>query len=470
MARVYDIDKEKLTASLKVYDMEVRDDISVHIDSEEHRIWFEGISSIKKPWVENAFYRDLFGEIITNENDLAFIGEIIDIRNEIAKQITEGIEHNIEAYRNTIEQIDNDSNVAKPMGYAKYTHKESTTNPLSTAIQDFQKVVASYLNNENISRYSWGTETLADFVKGCVRMDDEVAVSVNDLAFDVSVSFEMDGEKYLKTEKGMTDREIAKEIVGNADYFLIQDEYIQGADTLYDLAIGIIKHDETVKQIEGAKDNLAVAFVKANGDKDKLLADDDLYFEWFKDTFGHSFGKEGYDDEAMLNHRFAQMVEDGRVLLEKVFSIENIAEIKAPSVITAYSMTLFDKANEIKELIDNCAIRSDEKGRPNIIEIWSDINDRGDNMGNIRIVNGGEAIKLSYKEQECIGAYYNDHIFQKNLGEWKTATEVFDTDGMKKPLYDIFSHLLQPSEFNPRLADDEVKNQNRNKGNTAPKR
>lgn len=145
-------------------------------------------------------------------------------------------------------------------------------------------------------------------------------------------------------------------------------------------------------------------------------------------------------------------------------------EINMPSKINGYTMQLMSKAMEIKDLIDNCVIRSDEKGRLNVIEIWSDVNDRGEDMGNIRIINGGEAIKMSYRGWECTGAYYNDHIFQKNLGEWKSATDVFDTDGMKKPLYDIYSHLLQASEFNPCLAEAEAKKQNRNRGNTAPKR
>ena len=557
MDRVYDIDKEKLNASLNElyshipWDNIVWDNISVrvHIDSEEHKVWFEGISSNVKSWVENAFYNDLFGEKITDENDLTFIGEIIDTKNEIAKQITEGIEHNIATCRKTIEQIDNDSNLYRPLGFAKSSpsNAEKATNPLSTAIQDFQKAVASYLNNENISRYSWGLETLANYVKDCVRVNNKVAVSVNDLNFNVGVSFDMDGTVYLKKEEGMTDREIAEKMVRRADYFITDNEYIQGADTLYELALDVIKYDEIVKQIEGAKDSLAITFVKASGDKDKLLADNDLYFEWFKDTFGHSFGKDnGYDDEAMLNHRFAQMVESGRISAEKVFGAEineaeeirtydyyecglddkvvvvfdssttehevsliprkqfeyyretcleqakyessgitikynkddvtaeveeakpNIAEIKAPSVINPYSMTLMDKANEIKELIDNCTIRSEEKGRPTKIEVWSDISDRGDNVGSIKIVNGGEAIKLSYNGQNCTGAKYNDHIFHH--GEWKYATDVYDNGAMKNVLHDIYSHLNQASEFNPTLDDPETKNQNRNKGNTTPKR
>lgn len=532
MDRVYKINREDLPWSSD-------GDKSVHIDSEERKIWFEGFSPMKneKPYVENIFYDVLFKKIVTDENDLAFIGEIIDIKNEIAKQMNEGVEHSILTYRKTIEHINDD------------LKDSNATNPLSTAIQDFQKAVANYLNNENISRYSWGTGILANFVEDCVRVDNKVAVSINDLNFNVIISFDMDGTVYLKKEEGMTDREIAEKMVKRADYFLTNDEYIQGNDTLYEFALDVMKYDEIAKQIESAKDSLAIAFVKANGDKDKLLADNHLYFEWFKDTFGHSFSKDnGYDDEAMLNHRFAQMVESGRVNAEKIFGAEieetgeirtydyyecglddkvvvvfdssttehevsliprkhfeyaretclkqaenegngitikydkvadnvtakdeevkpNIAEIKAPSVINPYSMTLISKANEIKELIDNCVIRSEEKGRPTNIEVWSDINDRGDDVGSIKIVNGGEAIKLSYNGQNCTGAKYNDHIFQH--GEWKYATEVYDNGAMKNVLHDIYSHLNQASEFNPTLDDPEAKNQNRNKGNTTPKR
>lgn len=117
-----------------------------------------------------------------------------------------------------------------------------------------------------------------------------------------------------------------------------------------------------------------------------------------------------------------------------------------------YTMSLQNKAGEIKTLIDEneANIRYPDKD-PNItIEVWSDVGDRGNDYGVIRIVNGGEALKLKYNENDCTGCDYCAKIFHH--GDWRNVVDVYREDTMKTVLKDVFETSIDRSDrFNPNL-------------------
>lgn len=178
--------------------------------------------------------------------------------------------------------------------------------------------------------------------------------------------------------------------------------------------------------------------------------------------------KQAEDEVEIPIDKFKELIDSGKpVTVEDLVNISKEPEetLEVPSRVTInvtsptmnkYTMSLQDKAGEIKALIDEneADIRYPDKD-PNItIEVWSDVGDRGNDYGVIRIVNGGEALKLKYNENDCTGCDYCAKIFHH--GDWRNVVDVYREDTMKTVLKDVFETSIDRSDrFNPNLKPHE---------------
>lgn len=217
--------------------------------------------------------------------------------------------------------------------------------------------------------------------------------------------------------------------------------------------------DRAVKEIEKAKDDLA-RFYAEHRDDDTEEKAVEQFAEYFSAIYGHKFTR---NDTAVLMERFEEAVENGRYA--DIQPKPTHTAIKVPCEVTPYSMLLLDKAKEIKKLIDanEDNIRFPEKRGEITIEVWSNIDEQGKDYGTVRIVSGGEAMRLKYGGERCVGCDYNDHIFHQ--GQWENVGIRYEQDTMKTVLKDIFEQSINDADrFVPNLTSAKEMNHKQAKG------
>ncbi len=416
--------------------------LTLNIDS-SNRYWIDGLpfmDELKARKMEDAVFNMIKdGDVKLSDEDKAYVDKLTDKERLIKEMLIYALSKNVEEYYATLADLEE--------------NKE-----LKSALSSFQSRIADILDNPNIEKYGWGEIEFMATVKHFIRFDNSVMVENIDLNMNALPITVCDGNgfvfgEYLRdreieyTENRFDAKMLAGKILKNAVYFLVEDEVVSSGYSLYKIADDVIKYADIEKKIEIAKDDIAKEWVEHKDEPD-FWEMHNTFSDFFKDYFGHRPRVES--DFEMLEQRYKDAVREGRIEAKEPEESKEKVIIKDLDEISPFTEKLLGKAKEIKALLDSNEKDIRHNNKPVSIEVYSNTNDQGKTYGNIKIVNGGEAIKLSYDGKgRCTDCKYNDHIFHG--GEYQSARDRFDEGMMKTVLNDVFILINDGDKFSPNI-------------------